>query len=229
MHRSWMKLLLASLRVLQQLHIHSCWFNYGLDFKGILSITRKDNIKEINRKCCWGWGNSLFILASMRLHFCEWGRVSGVFFQAEMCFLTLHFHCGPPAPLHKHSGYFQPAPIFTPDLLSNTSATLVHSVDTTLPATFLAVHQLDIQVQWRIRWNMACNQVVMCGAGVRSLRACQSLSFTPHYLQAPGGLTKHVKKTQSDPMTVRLTLSKGLVGFCGTGKPWHSWEEPIRI
>lgn len=42
---------------------------------------------------------------------------------------------------------------------------------------------------------MACNQVFMYGAGVRSLLACQSLSFTPHYLQAPGGLTKHVKNT----------------------------------
>lgn len=146
MHSSWIKSVLASLRVLQQFHIYSCWFNHGLDFKSILSITRNDNMKETNRKCCWGWGNSLFVLASMRLHFCEWGQMSWVFFQAEMCFLVLHFHCGPPAPLHKHSGYFQPAPIFTPDLLSNTSATLVHSVDTTLPATFLAAHQHDTQV-----------------------------------------------------------------------------------
>lgn len=75
MHSSWIKSLLASLCVLQQFRIHSCWFNHGLDFNGILSITRKDNTKETNR----GWG---LRMGKQPLHFtlCEttflWVRVS---------------------------------------------------------------------------------------------------------------------------------------------------------
>lgn len=90
MHSSSMRSVFSSIHVLLHFCISSCWLNPRWFWLRTASLKLlRDYISVSNGD----WTKWLF--------------------KPETCFPSLHFHCGPGAPLHKHSGYFQRAPIFS--------------------------------------------------------------------------------------------------------------------